>query len=254
MRASPRLLALSVFLANLPLAVPFALAPAWGPSHLSLRSRCTGIRFIPVRSAARFSAGAQPQPVTDMGTGATGGARKIKGILFDIDGTLFDSDPVHFEVFVDLLLKEGIGPIDEDFFRKNIAGRQVPLPQNIAGSHVPPPPQLHESSLPGSDPSSGRRVMGGRGGNGWRIWVAWESLSTSLRQGQPREGKSHGQALPLSLSFTLASPRRSGSNQDLNHPGGNPGANLKSISHRCYPFRVAFTWELTKDTIAMPLG
>ena len=72
-----------------------------------------------------------------MGTGATGGARKIKGILFDIDGTLFDSDPVHFEVFVDLLLKEGIGPIDEDFFRKNIAGRQVPLPQNMAGSHIP---------------------------------------------------------------------------------------------------------------------
>ena len=24
------------------------------------------------------------------------------------------------------------------------------------------------------------------------------------------------------------------------HPGGNPGANLKSISHRCYLFEVAF--------------
>ena len=30
------------------------------------------------------------------------------------------------------------------------------------------------------------------------------------------------------------------------HPGGNPGANLKSISHRCYLFEVAFVWELTK--------
>ena len=32
-------------------------------------------------------------------------------------------------------------------------------------------------------------------------------------------------------------------------PGGNPGANLKSISQRCYLFEVAFVWELTKETI-----
>ena len=30
------------------------------------------------------------------------------------------------------------------------------------------------------------------------------------------------------------------------HPGGNPGANLKSISHRCHPILVAVVWELTK--------
>ena len=40
----------------------------------------------------------------------------------------------------------------------------------------------------------------------------------------------------------------------LYHPGGNPGANLKSISHRCYLFEVAFAWELTKETIHLPLG
>ena len=38
------------------------------------------------------------------------------------------------------------------------------------------------------------------------------------------------------------------------HPGGNPGANLKSISHRCYLFEVAFVWELTQETIHLPLG
>ena len=45
-------------------------------------------------------------------------------------GTLFDSDPVHFEVFVDLFLKEGVNggkPIDNEFFRKHIAGRQNAL-------------------------------------------------------------------------------------------------------------------------------
>ena len=32
------------------------------------------------------------------------------------------------------------------------------------------------------------------------------------------------------------------------HPGGNPGANLKPITHRCHPILVAFLWELTKET------
>ena len=40
----------------------------------------------------------------------------------------------------------------------------------------------------------------------------------------------------------------------LIHPGGNPWANLKSISHRCHLFEVAFVWELTKETIHLPLG
>ena len=34
----------------------------------------------------------------------------------------------------------------------------------------------------------------------------------------------------------------------------NPGANLKSISHRCHPILVAFVWELTKETIDLPRG
>ena len=38
------------------------------------------------------------------------------------------------------------------------------------------------------------------------------------------------------------------------YPGGNPGANLKSISHRCCLREVAFEWELTKETIDLPLS
>ena len=38
------------------------------------------------------------------------------------------------------------------------------------------------------------------------------------------------------------------------HPGDNPGANRKSISHICYPILVAFVWELTTETIHLPLG
>ena len=37
-------------------------------------------------------------------------------------------------------------------------------------------------------------------------------------------------------------------------PGDNPGANLRSISHRCYLREVAFEWELTRKNIYLPLG
>ena len=37
-------------------------------------------------------------------------------------------------------------------------------------------------------------------------------------------------------------------------PGCNPGVHLKSISHRCYLREEAFEWELTKETIYLPLG
>jgi hypothetical protein len=39
-----------------------------------------------------------------------------------------------------------------------------------------------------------------------------------------------------------------------NHPGGNPRENLKSISRRSYFREVALEWELTKETIYLPLG
>ena len=38
------------------------------------------------------------------------------------------------------------------------------------------------------------------------------------------------------------------------HPDGIPEANLKSIYHRCHPILVAFVWELTEETIDLPLG
>ena len=37
----------------------------------------------------------------------------------------------------------------------------------------------------------------------------------------------------------------------VRYPGGNPGANRKSISHRCHPILVG---ELTEETIDLPLG
>ena len=40
----------------------------------------------------------------------------------------------------------------------------------------------------------------------------------------------------------------------MSHPGIELRENLKSISHRCHLFEVAFVWELTKETINLPLS
>lgn len=53
--------------------------------------------------------------------------KKLEAILFDIDGTLADTDPVHFKTFVDVLQAQGFNggvPISLDFFRQKISGRQ----------------------------------------------------------------------------------------------------------------------------------
>ncbi|XP_074264718.1 haloacid dehalogenase-like hydrolase domain-containing protein Sgpp [Silene latifolia] len=50
----------------------------------------------------------------------------VEAILFDVDGTLCDSDPLHHYAFREMLLEIGFNggvPIDEEFFIKNIAGK-----------------------------------------------------------------------------------------------------------------------------------
>jgi len=54
-------------------------------------------------------------------------SEQVDGLLFDIDGTMANTDPTHFTVFRELLAKEagvnGGAPIDEAFYRRFISGR-----------------------------------------------------------------------------------------------------------------------------------
>lgn len=50
----------------------------------------------------------------------------LQAVLFDVDGTLCDSDPIHFEALRDMLQEIGFNggvPITEEFYVKNYAGR-----------------------------------------------------------------------------------------------------------------------------------
>lgn len=49
------------------------------------------------------------------------------GILFDLDGTLVDSDPIHFEAWQKILAEKSPEQplIDRAFFDKHISGKPV---------------------------------------------------------------------------------------------------------------------------------
>ena len=62
---------------------------------------------------------------------------------------------------------------------------------------------------------------------------------------------SHSLTLSLSHSLTLSLTLKA---EQVCHARPFVGANLKSISHRCHPILVAVVWDLTKETINLPLG
>ena len=79
-----------------------------------------------------------------------------------------------------------------------------------------------------------------RRGQGWkadRRGVGWRRLQRDAHPIWPnRRGEGAGAAQPLSGCAGL----------NRSHPGGNSWANLKSSSHRCHLFEVAFVWESTQ--------
>jgi beta-phosphoglucomutase-like phosphatase (HAD superfamily) len=50
----------------------------------------------------------------------------LQAVLFDVDGTLCDSDPLHYYAFREMLQEIGFNggvPITEEFYIENIAGK-----------------------------------------------------------------------------------------------------------------------------------
>lgn len=57
----------------------------------------------------------------------------LKAILFDLDGTLVDTDPIHRAVFAEILAPLGY-KVDEEFFRTHISGSRN---EEIFGKYFP---------------------------------------------------------------------------------------------------------------------
>ena len=80
--------------------------------------------------AGMSAASSAPAPAgMSAASSAPAPARPLRAVLFDIDGTLFNSDEVHLEVFAEMLAQRGFNggkPIDEEFFLERISGRSNP--------------------------------------------------------------------------------------------------------------------------------
>ncbi|MGA9380974.1 MAG: HAD hydrolase-like protein, partial [Phormidium sp.] len=50
----------------------------------------------------------------------------LAGILFDLDGTLVNTDPLHFQAWQEMLLEHGL-EIDITFYQTRISGRLNPI-------------------------------------------------------------------------------------------------------------------------------
>jgi len=142
------------------------------------------------------------------------------------------------------------------------AGSRVMSPQgsfsdkrDTSKMFLPPPAESHSYPSPKTetrapsktkDPSEG--ASSNRSNREGQLPRRGSIASDSpARRGSVASEKASGGEGQLSQGGTL-------SRQVRIHPGGNPGANLKSISHRCHPMMVACVWELTEETIDLPLG
>ncbi|KAI8463822.1 MAG: HAD-like domain-containing protein [Monoraphidium minutum] len=83
------------------------------------RARCAHVTAASGGAAA--GGPPAPRPLPDL--------TSVRGMLFDIDGTLTNSDPLHFLAFQEILVEVGFDggrPISEDFFRSRISGHHNP--------------------------------------------------------------------------------------------------------------------------------
>ena len=89
--------------------------------------------------------------------------------------------------------------------------------------------------------------------------LALRSTSEDLQYWSKREeGGQTGQNARRVAGDTVRGEEDASDGSCLSTPGHHPEceswANLKSISQRCHPILVALVWNLTKETMMLPLG
>jgi beta-phosphoglucomutase len=81
---------------------------------------------------------------------------RLKALIFDMDGTIVDSDPVHLRAFADAFAPYGVN-VDEDIFRTKISGRTNPL---IFGALLPDVPAEEHPRLADEKEAHYRKLAG----------------------------------------------------------------------------------------------
>ncbi|CAL4923911.1 unnamed protein product [Urochloa decumbens] len=104
--------------------LPSISAPSPSPGRFS-NSNSIGFFSRAEEKRGRISWTRSAAMATDSCSAALTKLAPLEAILFDIDGTLCDSDPIHFCAFRELLQQIGFNdgvPITEEFYSANISG------------------------------------------------------------------------------------------------------------------------------------
>lgn len=94
------------------------------PTH-----HCSAIQHNTRRLVARNSMQSSPPTATQQQQQRLPALHTLQAVLFDVDGTLVNSDPLHYAAFRKILLEHGFNdnqPISLEFFRQHISGRHNP--------------------------------------------------------------------------------------------------------------------------------
>lgn len=128
----------------------------------------------------------------------------LKALLFDMDGTLIDSDPIHAAVFVDVFGTRGIPFTVEDYTRKLIGRRNVSIFAEFLPDEDPVAMDLLKEAAfrdrigPGAEPLAGvRPLLDAAGARGWKSGLVTNACHANIAAvlgATGLEGRFHHQA------------------------------------------------------------
>lgn len=121
------------------------------------------------------------------GTRRARGLVTLKALLFDLDGTLIDSDPIHATVFVEFLAARGVAVTEADYMARMHGRQNVDIFREILPEADPHEMDAAKEAeyrarlTPGMEPVAGARELLDRAAtHGWRTGLVTNACRANM--------------------------------------------------------------------------